>query len=62
MAAAVFQAIREVLLARLAERYARAETDGATLLITPSALDDFFGRFDEPQGEGEEILVSSDIR
>jgi len=52
-----FQATREVLLARLAERNARAETDGATLLITPSALDDFFGRFDVPSGEGEEILV-----
>lgn len=52
-----FRVTREVLLARLAERNGRAEVDGATLLITPSALDDFFGGFDEPQGDGEEMLV-----
>jgi predicted kinase len=50
-----FRADRKVLLARLAERNAHA--DGATLLITPEALDDFYGRFDEPAGEGEEILL-----
>jgi predicted kinase len=51
-----FQASREVLLARLAERNARAEDEGTALLITPSAPDDFFGRFDEPHGKGEEVL------
>jgi hypothetical protein len=30
--------------------------DGTALLITPSALDDFFDRFEEPHDEGEEIL------
>ncbi|MDQ3154073.1 MAG: hypothetical protein M3R63_20920 [Actinomycetota bacterium] len=49
------------LLSRLAppappDRNARAENDGTTLLITPEALNDFFGRFNEPHDEGEEIL------
>lgn len=52
-----FKASREVLLSRLAERNARAEHDGSVLTITPEALEDFFGRFDEPNGEGEEILI-----
>lgn len=52
-----FQSSSEVLLSRLAERNARAHNDAATLMITPEALEDFFGRFDEPHGEGEEILL-----
>ncbi|MGI9002468.1 MAG: AAA family ATPase [Pseudonocardia sp.] len=52
-----FQSFREVLLSRLADRNTRAQDDGAAMLITPSALDDFFDRFDEPHGEGEEILL-----
>lgn len=51
-----FKASREVLLSRLVERNARAEQDGSVLMITPEALEDFFGRFDEPVEEGEEIL------
>jgi predicted kinase len=52
-----FKASREVLLSRLVERNARAEQDGSVFMITPEALEDFFGRFDEPDGEGEEILI-----
>ncbi|MGW2112552.1 AAA family ATPase [Streptomyces sp. NPDC001948] len=44
---------RDELLRRLAERNERG--DANSLLVTPQALDDFFGRFEEPQGEGEEI-------
>ncbi|WP_226962760.1 hypothetical protein [Streptomyces sp. C8S0] len=45
---------RDELLRRLAERNARG--DANALLVTPEALDDFFARFEEPQGEGEEIV------
>lgn len=49
-----FRADRALLLARLAERNQR--TDANALRVTPEALDDFFRRFEEPSGEGEEIL------
>ncbi|MBV9143190.1 MAG: ATP-binding protein [Pseudonocardiales bacterium] len=52
-----FKAGREVLLTRLAQRNARAATDGTALMITPEALEDFYGRFEEPDGEGEQILL-----
>lgn len=52
-----FQASKDVLLDRLAERNIRARTDPAILTITPDALDDFYQRFEPPSGEGEELLV-----
>ncbi|MFC9735054.1 AAA family ATPase [Streptomyces roseolus] len=49
-----FPVARDELLRRLAERNERA--DANALVVTPEALDDFFARFEEPQGEGEEIV------
>ncbi|MFG3384208.1 AAA family ATPase [Streptomyces sp. NPDC047999] len=49
-----FPVARDELLRRLAERNARQ--DANALVVTPEALDDFFARFEEPQGEGEEIV------
>ncbi|WP_317452243.1 MULTISPECIES: ATP-binding protein [unclassified Streptomyces] len=49
-----FPVERDELLRRLAERNARG--DANALLVTPEALDDFFARFEVPQGEGEEIV------
>jgi predicted kinase len=48
-----FRVSREELLRRLAERNQR--DDANALLVTEPALDDFIGRFEEPDGEGEEI-------
>ncbi|MFE4514855.1 AAA family ATPase [Kitasatospora sp. NPDC056783] len=45
---------RDELLRRLAERNRRG--DANALIVTPEALDDFFARFEVPQGEGEEIV------
>ncbi|MGW3326337.1 ATP-binding protein [Streptomyces virginiae] len=45
---------REELLRRLAERNERE--DANALMVTPHALDDFIARFEEPQGEGEEVV------
>ncbi|MFE5301663.1 AAA family ATPase [Streptomyces sp. NPDC056632] len=45
---------RGELLRRLAERNERE--DANALVVTPEALNDFFGRFEEPHGEGEEIV------
>ena len=45
---------REVLLQRLVERNRRG--DANALMVTPSALEDFVARFDEPVGEGEELV------
>lgn len=44
------------LLRRLAERNQRSATDANALTVTPEMLDDFFARFEEPSGEGEEII------
>ncbi|MFC9640874.1 hypothetical protein ACFTZF_20275 [Streptomyces mirabilis] len=42
------------MLRRLDERNGRQ--DGNALAVTESALDDFYARFEPPQGEGEEII------
>jgi predicted kinase len=49
-----FRVDRAVLLRRLADRNQRA--DANALLVTESALDDFIARFEEPRGEGEELI------
>lgn len=49
-----FKAEREVLRRRLADRNRRG--DANALMVTPSALEDFIARFDEPMGEGEELI------
>ncbi|WP_338671553.1 ATP-binding protein [Streptomyces sp. SCSIO 30461] len=49
-----FPVVRDELLRRLAERNDRE--DANALVVTPEALDDFFARFEAPQGEGEEIV------
>ena len=51
-----FKVDREVLLQRLTERNRRG--DANALAVTPSALEDFVGRFDEPVEEGEELIES----
>lgn len=50
-----FRTDRDVLLQRLHERNQRADANALT--VTPEALDDFYARFDEPHGEGEEIIA-----
>jgi predicted kinase len=45
---------REVLGQRLADRNRRANANALT--VTPSALEDFIARFEEPAGEGEELV------
>lgn len=49
-----FRVSREELLRRLRERNERG--DANSLLVTESALDDFIGRFEPPDGEGEETV------
>jgi predicted kinase len=51
-----FKADRQVLVQRLAERNRRDDANG--LAVTPSALEAFFARFDEPVDEGEELVDS----
>jgi predicted kinase len=51
-----FKVDREVLLQRLTERNRRG--DANALAVTPAALEDFVGRFDEPVDEGEELIGS----
>jgi predicted kinase len=51
-----FKVDPEVLRQRLADRNRRA--DANALMVTPSALEDFIARFDEPVGEGEELVVA----
>ncbi|MEU6312237.1 ATP-binding protein [Streptomyces sp. NPDC047014] len=46
---------REELLRRLEERNRRE--DANALFVSPEALDDFFARFEVPQGEGEEVIA-----
>jgi predicted kinase len=55
-----FKADREVLVRRLAERNRR--DDANALTVTPSALEDFFARFDEPVDKGEELVDSGGRR
>lgn len=45
---------REVLLQRLADRNRRGDANAMPLL--PADLEDFIARFDEPEGEGEELV------
>lgn len=52
-----FPVDRDELLRRLAIRNQR--DDGNALTVTPSALDDFIARFDEPDGEDEDIIRPS---
>ncbi|WP_435271985.1 AAA family ATPase [Streptomyces parvulus] len=49
-----FPVPREELLRRLNERNRR--DDANALAVSPSALDDFYARFDPPEGEGEEVI------
>ncbi|MFG2415109.1 ATP-binding protein [Streptomyces goshikiensis] len=46
---------REELLRRLEERNRRE--DANALFVSPEALNDFFTRFEAPQGEGEEVIA-----
>jgi predicted kinase len=49
-----FKVDPQVLRQRLADRNRRV--DANALKVTPSALEDFIARFDEPVGEGEETV------
>jgi predicted kinase len=49
-----FKVDPEVLRQRLADRNRRG--DANALKVTPSALEDFIARFDEPVDEGEELV------
>ncbi|MEY9956769.1 ATP-binding protein [Streptacidiphilus sp. MAP5-52] len=49
-----FPVPRVELLRRLVERNRRG--DANALFVTPEALDDFVARFEEPLGEGEEVI------
>ncbi|MFI9638964.1 AAA family ATPase [Micromonospora sp. NPDC051925] len=49
-----FPVPREELLRRLAAR--NEEENANALTVTESALDDFYARFDVPDGEGEEVV------
>ena len=46
---------RAELLRRLGERNRREDANALT--VTPEMLDEFYARFDEPSGEGEEIVT-----
>ena len=50
---------RAELLRRLGERNLRA--DANALKVTPEALDEFYARFDEPRGEGEEVVFTPEV-
>jgi predicted kinase len=52
-----FKVDKPELLRRLAERNQRG--DANALAVTPEALDDFYARFDEPAGEGEELVIAA---
>jgi predicted kinase len=49
-----FKVDREVLGQRLADRNRRADANALT--VTPTALEDFIARFEEPADEGEELV------
>ena len=49
-----FKADRDLLLQRLADRGRRG--DANAMPLTPSDLEDFITRFEEPAGEGEELV------
>jgi predicted kinase len=49
-----FKVDPEVLRQRLADHNRRA--DANALMVTPSALEDFIARFEEPVGEGEALV------
>ncbi|WP_043464185.1 ATP-binding protein [Kitasatospora sp. MBT66] len=50
-----FPVPKDELLRRLEERNEREDANALT--VTASALDDFYERFDVPEGEGEEIVA-----
>ncbi|MDO0914137.1 ATP-binding protein [Streptomyces sp. DT2A-34] len=50
-----FPVERAELLRRLEERNLRGDANALT--VTESALDDFYARFEPPEGEGEEIVT-----
>lgn len=50
-----FKADRDLLLDRLAERNRRLGDPNA-LQVSREALEDFIGRFEEPSGEGEQVI------
>lgn len=50
-----FPVPREELVRRLAQRNQQEHANA--LLVTESALDDFFARFDVPSGEGEQLVA-----
>ena len=49
---------RAELLRRLGARNLRADANALT--VTPEALDEFYARFDEPFGEGEEVVFAAE--
>jgi hypothetical protein len=49
-----FKVDREVLLQRLADRNRRSDANAMPLLAAD--LEDFIARFEEPMGEGEELV------
>ena len=51
-----FKVDRNVLVRRLADRNRR--DDANAMPLTATDLDDFIARFDEPAGEGEEVVSS----
>lgn len=53
-----FPVAHEELLRRLSERNAREDANALT--VTEDALGDFIARFEEPQGEGEEVVKPGD--
>lgn len=52
-----FPVERAELLRRLAARNERQDANALT--VSPSALEDFYARFEPPEGEGEEIVTSA---
>jgi len=53
-----FPVSHEELLRRLSERNAREDANALT--VNEDALRDFIARFEEPQGEGEEVVKPGD--
>lgn len=50
-----FPVPKDELLRRLNSR--NKEEHANALLVSAEALDDFYGRFDEPDGEGEQVIA-----
>lgn len=54
-----FKADKDTLLERLEQRNER--NDANAIYVTPTMLDDFIARFEEPQDEGEQIIEAGSI-